>query len=197
MAWLAARESGNMQEQVRLLRELSDRPEEQDALVDFIAAYTATDSNDGVAEEAEIVLLPLTQRALRTAFTRVFAVQEQAQPVLTFTSLSELRKSLHLKKLEVAQGLRLSIDVWNKFEDGAIELVSLSSHQLSRLANFFQISTEQFGLLLNNSQPTFTQNRRQTAEAAQKKQGAQKQSMANAIARSTMSREDKQFWLEQ
>ena len=76
--------------------------------------------------------------------------------------------------------------------------MSLSQRQVERVAQFFQISVEQFGSLLNNSQPAVSLNRRQTREAARnEQQGPQKQTFAEAIARSTMSKEDKQFWLEQ
>ena len=188
MAWLAAKEAGDTQTQMRLLR---DHTEQQAELIDFIAAYTATAG----AETAE-PLLPLTQRALQSALNRIFTSEMAATQVMV-TSLSELRKSRQFSKLAVARGLRLSLDVWEKFEAGAIELVSLSQRQLERLAQFFQVSTEQFGTLLSNSQPTFTLNRRQTREGAHsEQQGPRKQSFAEAIARSTMSKEDKRFWME-
>jgi transcriptional regulator with XRE-family HTH domain len=188
MAWLAAKEAGDVQMQMRLLR---DHPEQQDQLIDFIAGYAATSGTD----KAE-ALLPLTQRALQSAFDRVFS-SETATIQVTASNLSELRKHRQLSKLAVARGLRLSMDVWEKFEAGAIELVSLSQRQLERLAQFFQISTEQFSTLLSNSQPAFTLNRRQTREGARsEQQGPRKQSLAEAIAHSTMSKEDKRFWLE-
>jgi len=97
----------------------------------------------------------------------------------------------------VAKGLRLSVDVWNKFESGAIELVSLSQRHLERLAVYFQISIEQFSTMLEGSQPTVSFNRRQTREAARnEQQGPQKQSFADAVARSAMSQEDQHFWLD-
>ena len=43
MAWLAAKEAGDTQTQMRLLR---DHPTEQEALVDFIAAYHAISKTD-------------------------------------------------------------------------------------------------------------------------------------------------------
>ncbi len=101
-----------------------------------------------------------------------------------------------MSKVDVAKGLRLTVEVWNKFESGAIELVSLSQRQLERLAMFFQVSVEQFTGLLDNSQPTLTLNCRQTRDAARHEQGPQKQGFPEAIARSTMSQEDKDFWLE-
>ena len=89
------------------------------------------------------------------------------------------------------------MDVWKKFESGAIELVSLSEKQLARLASFFQLSSEQFGHLLNNSQPAFTLNRRQTGQAArQEQQSPKKQTFAEAITKSTMTKEEKHFWLD-
>ncbi len=181
MAWIAAKESGDTQTQFNLLR---DHPAEQDQLIDFIAAYHATDRKN------DEPVLALTQRACQTALERAFAPQTVA------ASLGELRKSRNLTKVAVAKGLRLTIDVWEKFESGAIELVSLSQRQLDRLSQFFQVSSEQFGTILNNSQPSFTLNRRQTKEGAQKEQGPQKQSFSQAIARSTMSKEDKKFWSE-
>lgn len=187
MEWLAAKEAGDMQTQKRLLL---DNPTEQEALIDFIAAYHAVSRADTENTESDTSLLALTQRACQSALERVF------EPQLAVTTLSELRKSRRLNKVEAAKALHLGIDVWNKFEEGAIELVSLSQRQLQRLAEFFQISAEQFGTLLNHSQPSFTVNRRQTREAADKEQGPRKQSIADAIERSTMSKEDKKLWLE-
>jgi transcriptional regulator with XRE-family HTH domain len=183
MAWLAANEAGDMQTQIRLLCE---NPAEQEALVDFIAAYHAITREDRESTE----LLALTQRACQSALERVF------EPQLAVATLSELRKSRHLSKVDTAKALHLGIDVWNKFEEGAIELVSLSQRQLQRLADFFQVSVEQFSTLLNQSHPGFTLNRRQTHEAADKEQGPRKQSFADAINRSTMSKEEKALWLE-
>jgi hypothetical protein len=86
--------------------------------------------------------------------------------------------------------------VWKKFEDGVIELISLSERQLVRLANFFHVSTEQFSNMLNNSQPVLTLDRRQTAQAARNTLNRQKkQSFAEAIKKSTMSKEEKKEWL--
>jgi transcriptional regulator with XRE-family HTH domain len=186
MAWLAAKEAGDTQEQLRLL---SDYPSQQDDLIDFIAAYHAAGGDeDG---EQDVALLPLTERASQRALDRLFEAPTE------FSSLTELRKSQSLSKSQVARGLRLGIDVWDKFENGAIELVSLSQKQLERLSQFFHISIEQFGTLLGNSQPAMTLNRRQTQEAARNaQQGPQKQSFEQAIARSTMSNEDQKFWLE-
>jgi transcriptional regulator with XRE-family HTH domain len=187
MAWLAAKEDGDTQIQMRLIR---DNPTEQEALIDFIAAYHAIGGAEREATESSTPLLALTQRACQNALERVF------EPQLAVATLSELRKSRHLNKVEVAKALHLGIDVWNKFEEGAIELASLSQRQLQRLAEFFQVSIEQFSTLLGHSQPTFIVNRRQTREAADKEQGPHKQSFADAINRSTMSKEDKELWLE-
>ncbi|HEV2662269.1 MAG TPA: helix-turn-helix transcriptional regulator [Ktedonobacteraceae bacterium] len=187
MAWLTAKEAGDTRTQLSLLR---DHPGEQAALIDFIAAYYAT-AGTSLNEEQDSELSALTQRACQTALERVFT------PQLAATSLGELRKSRSMSKVEVAQGLRLSVDVWNKFESGAIELVSLGQRQIERLAAFFQVNAEQFGTLLNSSQPSLGMNRRQTREASRNQQGAQKQSFAEAIERSTMSKEDKRLWLEQ
>ncbi len=189
MAWLAAKDAGDITTQVRLLR---DHPDEQDALIDFIAAYHAMGGGEAVDETAP--LLTNTEQALQKALNRVFATE--TQPQVSFATLSELRQSQHLKKADVARGLRLSLDVWNKFENGAIELASLSKRQVGHLAQFFRISIEQFGTLLNSSQPATTLNFRQTREAAEKQPGPQKQTFADAIARSTMSAQDKAFWLE-
>ncbi len=137
-------------------------------------------------------MLPITQRAFQRALERTFAAQEAS-----YATLAELRKQRHLSKVETANSLRMSVDVWNKFENGAIELVSLSQRQLERLAHFFQVGIDQFGNLLENSQPAISLNRRQNQEAARSpQQGPQHQSFSEAIARSTMSKEDKQFWLE-
>ena len=191
MEWLAAKESGNTGEQSRLLREY---PEAQEALIDFIAAYSATGGIEVGRSEQDTPLLALTQRALQRAMDRVFVAE--AAPALTVATLGELRKSRNLSKLDVAKGLRLGVDVWNKFEAGAIELISLSQRQLAHLASFFQVSSDQFGTLLTNSQPAISLNRRQTREAASQEQGVAKQNFAEAIERSTMSEEDRQFWQE-
>ena len=185
MAWLAAEEAGDKQRQLVLLR---DHPEAQEALIDFIAAYRITEPGEPDTQQAS--LLPLTQRAYATALERVFG------PSLMPADLRQLRVQQGLSLAEAARGLRLGIDVWKKFEDGVIELVSLSERQLTRLANFFQVSVEQFGNMLNSSQPVFTINRRQTPQAGQSTPvRRKKQSFAEAIEKSTMSEEEKQEWL--
>ena len=185
MAWLAAVEAGDTLGQQRLLRE---HPAEQEALIDFIAGYHATLGTD-LAEEA--TPLPMTQRALQRALERTFTPQP------AYATLTELRKHRSLTKVDAARGLRMSVDVWNKFEQGAIELVSLSHTQLDRLARFFQVSVDQFASLLDNSGSSAPVYRRQNLVAARnEQQGPQSQSFSDAIARSTMSKEDKQFWLE-
>jgi transcriptional regulator with XRE-family HTH domain len=185
MAWIAAKEAGNTHKQVTLLR---DYPEAQAALVDFIAAYHATDTDELDTQET---LLPLTQRARQAALERVFDRQS------VYASLQELRMQRGLTMVSAARGLRLSVDVWKKFESGAIELVSLSTSQLERLARFFQVSVEQFGSMLNSSQPALTLNRRQTNQAARsEQQSPKKQSFAEAIEKSSMTKEEKRFWLE-
>jgi transcriptional regulator with XRE-family HTH domain len=185
MTWVAADEAGDKQRQLALLR---DHPEAQEALIDFIAAYHITEP--GEPDTQQIPLLPLTQRAYATALERVFG------PSLMPADLLQLRVQKGLSLAEAARGLHLGIDVWKKFEDGVIELVSLSERQLARLANFFQISAEQFGNMLNSSQPVLTINRRQTAQAARSTPvRRKKQSFAEAIEKSTMSEEEKQGWL--
>ncbi|HEY1352643.1 MAG TPA: hypothetical protein VGF67_23740 [Ktedonobacteraceae bacterium] len=187
MAWLAAEEAGDTQVKLALLR---DYPDLQDILVDFVAAYHIT-SPAG----AEPEVLPLSLRAVHSALKRVF----ETQPVAASASnLRELRSERGLSLVETARGLSLGIDVWKKFEDGLIELTSLGERQLGRLAAFFQISGEQFGMLLNGSQPAFTLNRRQTAEAARREQQSfARQSFAQALEKSTMASEDRQLWLEE
>ena len=188
LAWLAADEAGDTRAKLALLR---DHPDFQDTLIDFVAAYHVT-SPAG----AEPEILPLTRRATQSALERVFAPQPVTATVTTpAASLRELRSLRGLALAETARGLRLGIDVWKKFEDGLIELSSLGERQMERLATFFQVSGEQFSALLNQSQPSFTLNRRQTAEAA-KKVRQPRQSFAEALEKSTMSPEDKQTWLE-
>jgi len=185
LAWLAAEETGDKQTQLDLLR---DNPGSQEALIDFIAAYRITDPGEPNAQEVE--LLPLTQRAYATALERVFG------PATSTAGLRHLRVQKGLSLAEAASGLHLGVDVWKKFEDGVIELVSLSERQLARLAHFFQVSGEQFGNMLNNSQPLPTLNRRQTAGAARSaRDRREKQSFAVAIKKSTMSKEEKKEWL--
>ncbi len=181
MAWLAAKEAGDTQTQMRLLCEY---PTQQAELITFIAAYHATNGQD---EEQP---LALTHRAMQTALERVFVA-----PQTVAATLGELRQSRKLTKTAVAKALRLSVDVWQLFEDGTIELVSLSQRQLEHLAQFFQVTSEQFSSMLTNSQPSLGINRRQTKAGAQ--QEVKKVSLQQAVARSTMAKEDKKFWNEQ
>jgi transcriptional regulator with XRE-family HTH domain len=186
MAWIAAKESGDTQTQITLLR---DHPEAQAALIDFIAAYHATNREEAVAQETS--LLPMTQRAAQTALERIFDRQAVA------SSLQELRTKHGLSMVNAARGLRLSVDVWKKFESGAIELLSLSESQLARLASFFQVTADQFGAMMNNSQPSLTLNRRQTSSAARSaQQSPKKQGFAEAIEKSAMTKEEKRYWVE-
>lgn len=187
MAWLAAKEAKDVPAQISLLR---DHPEAQELLIDFIAAYRAT-SIETAEEPLSAELAPLAQRASQLALQRVFEQQQ------TVANLSELRKQRGFTLMSAARELRLSVDVWKKFETGAIELVSLSERQLERLAQFFQVSAEQFGNMLLNSQPVMTMNRRQTSSAARnEQQSPKKQSFKEAIEKSTMSKEEKLFWRE-
>ena len=194
MAWLAAEDAGDRQAQFVLLQ---DHPNAQEALIDFIAAYRVTEVA-GV-DARHTALLPVTQRAAQTAMERVFgnAIEQGATATsITATNLRQLRTQRGLSLVQAAKGLRLGVDVWKKFEDGAIELLSLGERQLERFAHFFQVTVEQFGSMLTSSSPALTLNRRQTASAAHKEQqGAKKQSFAEAIERSTMSEEEKQEWL--
>ncbi|HEX4206006.1 MAG TPA: helix-turn-helix transcriptional regulator [Ktedonobacteraceae bacterium] len=185
MAWLAAKADGNTGEQMRLLHEY---PGEREELIDFIAAYHA--SGGASAIKQDIPVIAMTQRARQRALDRVFG---EAAAVATLT---ELRKQRKMTKVAAAQGLRLSVDVWNKFEAGAIELTSLTQRQLERLANFFQVSIDQFGNLLQQSQPEIALNRRQTRQGAQsEQQGLQKQSFEQAVARSSMPPAEQAYWL--
>lgn len=186
MAWIAAKEAGDTNTQVNLLRE---HPEAQAALIEFIAAYAATAVAGADTEHTS--LLPLTQRASQAALERVFDKQVVA------ANLQELRTQHGFTMVSAARGLRLSVDVWKKFEAGAIELISLSERQTERLAHFFHVTVEQFGTMLNNSQPALTLNRRQTGNAARsEQQSPSKQTFAEAIEKSSMSKEEKRFWLE-
>jgi len=185
MAWLAAEEAGDKDRQLALLR---DYPDAQEPLIDFIAAYHITEPGEENAQHVEI--LPLTRRAFATTLERIFS------PSMAQGGLRQLREEAELSLVETARGLRLGIDVWKKFEDGVIELVSLSERQLVRLADFFHVGVEQFGNMLNNSQPIPTLDRRQTAQAARNTLNKQKkQSFAEAVKKSTMSKEEKKEWL--
>lgn len=189
MAWLAAKEAGDTQAQMNLLL---NHPDAQEMLIDFIAGYAATTIEPGQADEE---LLPMTRRAYQTALERVF--DQQAE--VAATTLRELRAQRGLTLVNAAKSLRLGVDVWKKFEDGVIEAASLSQRQLERLASFFQIGAEQFGSLLSNSSPALTLNRRQTGEAARRQQqepGQKKQSFAEAIEKSGMTKQEKKVWQE-
>jgi transcriptional regulator with XRE-family HTH domain len=187
MAWIAAREAADMPAQVALLRE---HPEALADLTDFIAAYSATSVAPGVEHSA---VLPLTMRARQTAIEHVFAHQTAAP-----ANLQQLRSQRGLTLVSAARGLRLGVDVWKKFEAGAIDAASLSERQLERLARYFQVTLEQFGTLLINSQPAFVLDRRQSAQAARsKQQGPARQSFAEALAKSAMGAEEKRLWMDQ
>ena len=169
-------------------RVVRDHPNAQEPLIDFIAAYHITEPVNENVQQVEI--LPLTQRAFASTLERVF------RHSMVQGGLRQMREQMGLSLVETARGLRLGNDVWKKFEDGVIELVSLSERQLERLANFFHVGAEQFGSMLNNSQPVPTIDRRQTAQAARNTPGQQKkQSFAEAIKKSSMSREEKKEWL--
>lgn len=195
MAWLVAEESGDTEAQVALIRNLRNRPDEQAVLVDFIASYYASSTYQ------DEPLLALTQRANATALEHVMGIAATSVSTVnastSIATLSELRKARNLTKQTAARGLRLSADVWEQFERGAIELASLSQRQLERFSQFFQVSGEQFGSLLTDSSPTFVLNRRQTRKGVQEEASneAKKQSFKRVVSRSTMSEEDKQFWL--
>ena len=189
MAWIAAKEAKDIQAQVTLLR---DHPAAQAELSNFIAAYHATDVAElDAMSSLQPDLVPMLQRARQVALQRVFTTQPQP------TTLQELRTQRGLTMVAAAKGLRLGVDVWKKVESGAIELVSLSEHQLERFAHFFQVNTAQFSDMFNNSQPAITMNRRQTSAAARsQQQSPRKQSFAEAIQHSTMSKDEKRSWLE-
>jgi hypothetical protein len=186
MAWLAAEEAGDKEQQIAILR---DHPTMQDALIDFIAAYRAVEPEDEGTQNTEI--LRVTQRGFTIALERIF------QPSTVEGGLRLLREQRGLSLVETARGLKLGIDVWKKFEDGVIELVSLSERQLERLAAFFHVGIEQFGTMLTHSQPVPILDRRQTAQAARSTFNRQKkQSFAEAVKKSSMSKEQKKDWLD-
>ncbi len=184
MAWLRAEENGDRAAQVALLR---DYPDAQDELTDFIAAYHIIETAPAESE----ALSPLTERAAQTAVQRVFGSP------LASADLRSLRARMGLSLTQAARGLRLGADVWKKFEDGVIDLLSLSERQLGRLAQFFHISADEFGRLLQNSAPVATLNRRQTAQAARAsdQQATRKQSFSEALEKSSMTKAEKKEWL--
>ncbi len=185
MAWLAAEDAGDKERQIALLR---DHPTMQEALIDFIAAYRAVEPDDEDTQNTEILMV--TQRGFSIALERIF------QHSTAEGGLRQLREQQGLSLVETARGLKLGIDVWKKFEDGVIELVSLSERQLERLAAFFHVGIEQFGTMLNSSQPVPTLDRRQTTQAARSTFNRQKkQSFAEAVKKSSMSKEEKKDWL--
>jgi len=186
MAWLAAEETGDKEQQIALLR---DHPTMQEALIDFIAAYRAADPDEDDSQNTEILMV--TQQGFTIALDRVF------QYSTVEGGLRQLREQKGLSLVEAARGLKLGIDVWKKFEDGVIELVSLSERQLERLAAFFHVGVEQFGTMLNNSLPVPTLDRRQTSQAARSTFSRQKkQSFTEAVRKSSMSKEEKKDWLD-
>lgn len=184
MAWLRAGDSGDRTTQIALLR---DNPDAQDELTDFIAAYHIIETAPTESE----ALSPRTERAAQTAMQRVFGSP------LAHADLRSLRARMGLSLTQAARGLKLGADVWKKFEDGIIDLVSLSERQLGRLAQFFHVSAEEFGTLLSNSAPVPTLNRRQTSQAAREseQQTTRKQSFAEALEKSSMTKAEKKEWL--
>src|SRR5258708_1182183 len=68
LAWIVAKEANDTHTQVTLLR---DHPEGQADLIDFIAAYSATNI-DAAETEEQTALFPLTQRATQAALEPVF-----------------------------------------------------------------------------------------------------------------------------
>ena len=60
MAWVAAKEAGDTEMQLRLLHE---HPVQQDELIEFIAGYHATESHESIEQHEG--LLPMTQRAIQ------------------------------------------------------------------------------------------------------------------------------------
>jgi len=186
MAWLAAEDAGDKEQQIALLR---DHPTMQEALIDFIAAYRAADPDEDDSQNTEILMV--TQHGFTIALDRVFQYSSVEG------GLRQLREQKGLSLVEAARGLKLGIDVWKKFEDGVIELVSLSERQLERLAAFFHVGVEQFGTMLNNSLPVPTLDRRQTSQAARSTFSRQKkQSFTEAVRKSSMSKEEKKDWLD-
>jgi transcriptional regulator with XRE-family HTH domain len=183
MAWLRAEENGDRTAQVALLR---DYPDVQDELTDFIAAYHIIETAPAESE----TLSPLTERAAQTAMQHVFGSP------LASADLRSLRARMGLSLTQAARGLHLGADVWKKFEDGVIDLLSLSERQATKLAQFFHVSTDEFGRLLQNSSPVATLNRRQTAQAAREsEQPTRKQSFAEALEKSSMTKAEKKEWL--
>ena len=67
MAWVAAKEAGDMEAQLRLLR---DYPAQQDDLVEFIAGYQAIGGNEHI--DQDVSLLPVTQRAIKNILDSAF-----------------------------------------------------------------------------------------------------------------------------
>ena len=125
MAWLAAEEAGDKEQQIALLR---DHPTMQESLIDFIAAYRAAEPSEDDTRQDEILMV--TKRGFTTSLERVF------KPSTVEGGLRQLRERKGLSLVETARGLKLGIDVWKKFEDGVIELVSLSQRQLEHLHLF-------------------------------------------------------------
>ena len=66
MAWLAAEDAGDKERQLALLR---DHPNEQESLIDFIAAYHITEPGEENVQQVEI--LPLTQHAFTSTLEQV------------------------------------------------------------------------------------------------------------------------------
>jgi hypothetical protein len=109
-------------------------------------------------------------------------------------TLAQLRRARELSKKTIASTLRLSVDVWHKLENGAILLETLSSDCLNTLAQGLQITREELLRLLTHKHAS-TQNS-MCYTTRRPVLLPEPQSFATAITRSSMSREDKQYWLQ-
>ena len=108
-----------------------------------------------------------------------------------FINLSQLRKTRGLSKREIAQTLRLGIDVWNKLEEGTVLSETLSHACLNTLANSLHVTIEEFSQRLGNSHPSLGNVCLQKGAGGR---ASTPQSFDTALARSEMPAEDKQFW---
>src|SRR5207248_10147586 len=93
IAWITAKEKGDIEAQVTLLR---DHPEAQAGLIDFIAAYHATTMDE--TDTTENSLLSLTQRAGQAALERDLDRQAVG------AELQQLRPQSGLPLVHVARG---------------------------------------------------------------------------------------------
>ncbi len=121
-----------------------------------------------------------------------------------FPSLLDLRRQRGVSLVQAAAALRLSPDVWKKFETGAILPDSLHSFQVERLAAFFEIPPATFVAALRKSAslaalapPVAFCRRKSSRSLSGHETTPASQQFETALALSQMNEEAKRSWLRE